>query len=179
MDRAKRRSGTSWRAWYLGSEWLSTFCPTVVITDTRDTALPRALSQDQRVHSSRRRSRKVETRRAERLGLERAATVRQPWSRKTSGGREAFKKIGPLCNWRWSAMLPCARLHPRARYRRPACGHPRAIRKGYHELRHCFAYIHATEAGDTRRDRSHGGGAGAHRDRRMPRRRCGIAFELR
>ena len=56
IERKRKKWNRLAAAWYLVSEWLATFCPTVVVTDAlhHPGLLPRALRQGERLHSLRR-----------------------------------------------------------------------------------------------------------------------------
>ena len=60
MERKRKKWNRLAKAWYLVSEWLATFCPTVVVTDARDdpaTITRSAIGKREHVHSVRRGAR--------------------------------------------------------------------------------------------------------------------------
>src|SRR6266550_2792025 len=160
IERKRKKWNIAARAWYLASEWLSTFCPTVVITDA--VAI-------QAYYQERYRKKsvfipygaeigKVETVDVlERLGLERGRyflyVSRMEPENRALEVRQAFEKVVTTMQLALIGDAPYAEDYIR-RVRDtedPRVVIPGAIYgTGYHELQsHCFAYIHATEVGGT------------------------------
>jgi glycosyltransferase involved in cell wall biosynthesis len=148
------------KAWYLVSEWLATFCPTVVITDARtiesyyrerygkgSTFIPYG-AEIGRVH---------ETARVTALGLEPGRyflyVSRMEPENHPLEVREAFESVATPLKLALVGDAPYAQDYIRRvrDTRDPRVVMPGAIYgQGYRELgSHCFAYIHATEVGGT------------------------------
>lgn len=160
IERKRKKWNALARAWYLASEWLSTFCPTEVITD--------ALAiQDYYLEHYRKNSTfipygapvgKVETTEVlGRLGLKRGQyflyVSRMEPENHPLAVREAFEKVETPLQLALIGDAPYAADYIRSvrDTRDPRIVIPGAIYgSGYHELQsHCFAYIHATEVGGT------------------------------
>jgi glycosyltransferase involved in cell wall biosynthesis len=160
IERKREKWNALARAWYLASEWLSTFCPTAVITDAQ-------AIQDYYRERYRKNSvfipygaavGKVETADVlERLGLERSRyflyVSRMEPENRALEVREAFEKVVTTLQLALIGDAPYSGDYIR-RVRDtqdPRVVIPGAIYgKGYHELQsHCLAYIHATEVGGT------------------------------
>src|SRR5215468_8360648 len=160
IERKRRKWNRLARGWYLASEWLSTFSPTVVITD--------ALAIQQ-YYRQRYRKRsvfipygaevgRVETRDVlPRLGLEPGNYLlyvsRMEPENHALEVREAFEKVVTTHRLALVGDAPYAPDYIRhvRNTSDPRIVMPGAIYgTGYHELQsHCFAYIHATEVGGT------------------------------
>jgi glycosyltransferase involved in cell wall biosynthesis len=160
IERKRKKWNRAARAWYLVSEWLSKFCPTVVVTDAHTI---------QNYYRQRYRKQsvfipygaaigKVSTRAAlEKLGLQAGryflyVTRLEPENHPLEV-RQAFETIVTDMKLVLVGDAPYARDYIR-RVRDttdPRVVLPGAIYgEGYHELQsHCFAYIHATEVGGT------------------------------
>src|SRR5215471_3415519 len=160
IERKRKKWNRLARAWYLASEWLSTFCPSVVITDAL------AIQEYYRQHYRKRsvfipygaEVGRVETRDVlPRLGLERGnyflyVSRMEPENRALEV-REAFEKVVTTHRL---ALVGDAPYAPDYIRRVRNTRDPRIVISGaiygtgYHELQsHCFAYIHATEVGGT------------------------------
>jgi len=160
IERKRKKWNRLARGWYLASEWLSTFSPTVVITD--------ALAIQQ-YYRQRYRKRsvfipygaevgRVETRDVlPRLGLEPGNYLlyvsRIEPENHALEVREAFEKVVTTHRLALVGDAPYAPDYIRhvRNTSDPRIVIPGAIYgTGYHELQsHCFAYIHATEVGGT------------------------------
>jgi len=160
IERKRKKWNRLARGWYLASEWLSTFSPTVVITD--------ALAIQQ-YYRQRYRKRsvfipygaevgRVETRDVlPRLGLEPGNYLlyvsRMEPENHALEVREAFEKVVTTHRLALVGDAPYAPDYIRhvRNTSDPRIVIPGAIYgTGYHELQsHCFAYIHATEVGGT------------------------------
>jgi glycosyltransferase involved in cell wall biosynthesis len=160
IERKRKKWNIVARAWYLASEWLSTFCPTVVITDA--VAIQTYYRQRYKKKSVfipyGAEIGKVETVGVlERLALERGRyflyVSRMEPENRALEVRQAFEKIVTTLQLALIGDAPYAEDYIR-RVRDtedPRVVIPGAIYgTGYHELQsHCFAYIHATEVGGT------------------------------
>jgi glycosyltransferase involved in cell wall biosynthesis len=160
IERRRKKWNRLARAWYLVSEWLSTFCPTVTITD--------ALSIQDYYRARYRKETvfipygaevgKVSGRAVlARLGLEAGNyflyVSRMEPENHPLEVREAFEKAATPMKLALIGDAPYAEEYIR-RVRDthdPRIVIPGAIYgEGYHELgSHCFAYIHATTVGGT------------------------------
>jgi glycosyltransferase involved in cell wall biosynthesis len=160
IERKRKKWNRLAQAWYLASEWLSTFCPTVVITDA---------IAIQEYYRSRYRKKTVfipygaevgrvkTSSELKRLGLEAGRyflyVSRMEPENRALEVREAFEKVVTSHRLALVGDAPYAPDYIR-RVRDtqdPRILIPGAIYgSGYHELQsHCFAYIHATEVGGT------------------------------
>jgi glycosyltransferase involved in cell wall biosynthesis len=184
IERKRKKWNRLAKAWYLVSEWMATFCPTVVVTD--------ALAiQDY----YRRRYRKetvfipygAEVGRVEgcemlaKLGLEPGRyflyVSRMEPENHPLEVREAFERVATSLKLALVGDAPYARDYIRRvrDTRDPRIVMPGAIYgAGYRELgSHSFAYIHATEVGNTPENAEVAGGAG------IPFEADGLAAKLR
>ena len=160
IERGRKKWNRLAKAWYLVSEWLSTFCPTVVVTDARTI----------RDYYRRRYGKEsvfipygAETGKADGigtvtgLGLEPGRyflyVSRMEPENRALEVREAFERTNTDMKLALVGDAPYAREYiRRVRDTRDArIVMPGAIYgEGYRELgSHCFAYIHATEVGGT------------------------------
>ncbi len=160
IERKRKKWNRLAKGWYLFSEWLSTFCPTVVVTDAMtieeyyrerygkaSTYIPYGAEVG-----------KVETSAALRkLGLERGRyflyVSRMEPENHPLEVREAFERVDTPLKLALIGDAPYAGEYIR---RVRATNDPRIVIPGaiygigYGELgSHCFAYIHATEVGGT------------------------------
>ena len=160
IERKRKKWNRLARAWYLVSEWLSTFCPTVVITDAR------AIQDYYRQRYGKEsvfipygaEVGKVSGRAVlPKLGLEAANyflyVSRMEPENHPLEVREAFETVATKMKLALIGDAPYAQEYIR-RVRDtsdPRVVIPGAIYgDGYHELgSHCFAYIHATTVGGT------------------------------
>ncbi|HEY7387776.1 MAG TPA: DUF1972 domain-containing protein [Bryobacteraceae bacterium] len=160
LERKRKKWNRLAKAWYLVSEWLATFCPTVTITDAR--SIQHYYQERYRKESvfipygaevGRLQSRSV----LEKFGLEPGRyflyVSRMELENHPLEVREAFETIDTPLKLVLVGDAPYARDYVRrvrdTRDTRVLI--PGAIYGlGYHELgSHCFAYIHATEVGGT------------------------------
>jgi glycosyltransferase involved in cell wall biosynthesis len=160
LERKRKKWNRLAKAWYAISEWLATFCPTVVITDARQIKayyLERYGKRTQFIPYGAVTG-KVET--AEvlaKLGLERGGyclyVSRMEPENNALLVREAFEQVTAPFKLALIGDAPYAQEYiERVRDTRdPRVVMPGAIYgPGYHELlSHCVAYIHATEVGGT------------------------------
>jgi len=160
IERKRKKWNRLAKAWYLLSEWLATFCPSVVVTDARTI-------QDYYLERYGKRSTfipygadvgKVSTTAAlEKLGLAPGRyflyVSRMEPENHALAVREAFEKVDTPMKLAIVGDAPYAHDYiQRVRDTRdPRIVMPGAIYgEGYRELgSHCFAYIHATEVGGT------------------------------
>jgi glycosyltransferase involved in cell wall biosynthesis len=160
IERKRKKWNRAARAWYLASEWLSKFCPTVVVTDARTI---------QEYYSERYHKQsvfipygaevgKVESTEAlARLGLEAGRyflyVSRMEPENHPLEVREAFEEVVTPMKLALVGDAPYAHEYIRSvrDTADPRIVMPGAIYgAGYRELgSHCFAYIHATEVGGT------------------------------
>jgi glycosyltransferase involved in cell wall biosynthesis len=160
IERKRKKWNRLAKAWYLVSEWLATFCPTVVVTDAR------TIEQYYRARYRKRSTYipygaelgKVPTSAVlERLGLERDRyflyVSRMEPENHPLEVREAFERVETPLKLALIGDAPYAGEYIR-RVRETT--DPRVVipggiyGTGYRELgSHCFAYIHATEVGGT------------------------------
>jgi glycosyltransferase involved in cell wall biosynthesis len=160
LERKRKKWNRLARGWYLVSEWLSKFCPTVVVTDAltiqhyyRDRWKKSSVFIPYGAEVGRVESAEV----LERLGLERGEyflyVSRMEPENHPLEVREAFEQVVTQMKLALIGDAPYADEYIR-RVRDtndPRIVIPGAIYgPGYHELgSHCFAYIHATEVGGT------------------------------
>jgi len=160
LERNRRKWNRLAKAWYLISERLATFCPSVVVTDARKIAeyyLARYGKHSEFIPYG------AETEKLEtadvltQLGLERGRYIlyvsRMEPENNALLVREAFEKTSTPMKMALIGDAPYAQEYIQ---RVRATSHPRVVMpgaiygRGYHELQsHCFAYIHATEVGGT------------------------------
>ena len=160
IERKRKKWNALARGWYLVSEWLSTFCPTVVITDAlaiQDYYLERYRTGSTFIPYGAPVG-KVETSAVlGDLGLEPGRfflyVSRMEPENRALEVREAFEQVVTTLRL---ALVGDAPYAPQYIRRVRDTGDPRIVipgaiyGAGYHELQsHCFAYIHATEVGGT------------------------------
>ena len=160
IERKRKKWNRLARGWYLASEWLSTFCPTVVITDAlsiqdyyRDRYRKKSVFIPYGAEVGRIESAEV----LERLALEPGRyflyVSRMEPENHPLEVREAFEKVVTTLRLALIGDAPYAHDYIRRvrDTRDPRIVIPGAIYgTGYHELQsHCFAYVHATEVGGT------------------------------
>jgi glycosyltransferase involved in cell wall biosynthesis len=160
IERKRKKWNRAAKAWYLISEWLSKFCPSVVITDARTI-------QDYYRKRYRKQSvfipygaptGKVDSKAVlDRLGLQPDryflyVTRLEPENHPLEV-RQAFETV--VTDMKLALIGDAPYAHEYIRQVRDTTD-PRVIMpgaiygEGYHELQsHCFAYIHATEVGGT------------------------------
>jgi glycosyltransferase involved in cell wall biosynthesis len=160
LERKRKKWNRLAKAWYLISEWLATFCPTVTITDAR--AIQDYYRERYRKDSvfipygaelGRLQSQGV----LQKLGLEPDGyflyVSRMEPENHPLEVRQAFETVAIPLKLVLVGDAPYAREYIRRvrDTRDPRVLIPGAIYGlGYHELgSHCFAYIHATEVGGT------------------------------
>ncbi|MBZ5624339.1 MAG: DUF1972 domain-containing protein [Acidobacteriia bacterium] len=160
IERKRKKWNRLAKAWYLVSEWLATFCPTVVITDartieryyrerygTRSTFIPYGAEVGKVAGTG------ILTG----LGLEPARyflyVSRLEPENHPLEVRQAFEKVNTPLKLALIGDAPYARDYIRQvrDTRDPRIVMPGSVYgEGYRELgSHCFAYIHATEVGGT------------------------------
>jgi glycosyltransferase involved in cell wall biosynthesis len=160
IERKRKKWNRAAKGWYLVSEWLAKFCPTVVVTDARTIQT----YYEDRYHKASvfipygAATGRVETSAVlKQLGLEpgryflyvsRMEPENHPFE-----VREAFEKLVTPMKLALIGDAPYAHeyIHRVRDTNDPRVVMPGAIYgTGYHELgSHCFAYIHATEVGGT------------------------------
>jgi glycosyltransferase involved in cell wall biosynthesis len=160
IERKRKKWNRAARAWYLMSEWLSKFCPTLVITDAKTI---------QEYYRERYRKESVFIPYGAELGKVESAEVLGKLKLEKSGYflyvsrlepenhalevRQAFEQVVTPLKLALIGDAPYASEYIRSvrDTRDPRIIMPGAIYgKGYRELgSHCFAYIHATEVGGT------------------------------
>jgi glycosyltransferase involved in cell wall biosynthesis len=160
IERGRKKWNRFAKAWYLASEWLSTFCPTVVVTDARtirDYYRARYGKESVFIPYGAQTGKTAGAGAVTGLGLEPGQyflyVSRMEPENRALEVREAFEKTGTRMKLALIGDAPYAREYIR-RVRDTRDGRiviPGAIYgEGYHELgSHCFAYIHATEVGGT------------------------------
>ncbi len=160
LERNRRKWNRVAKAWYRLSEWLATFCPTVVITDAQSIRdyYRESYGKDSVFISYGAELGKVATDAAlGELGLERRRyflyVSRMEPENNPLLVRQSFEKV--RTDFRLALIGDAPYAHEYIREVRntndPRIVIPGAIYGvGYHELTsHCFAYVHATEVGGT------------------------------
>jgi glycosyltransferase involved in cell wall biosynthesis len=160
LERKRKKWNRLAKTWYAISEWLATFCPTVVITDARQIQAYYLKSYGKRTQfipygavTGRVSSADVLVK----LGLEPGAYIlyvsRMEPENNALLVREAFEQVAAPVKLALIGDAPYAQEYiERVRDTRdPRVIIPGAIYgAGYHELlSHCLAYVHATEVGGT------------------------------
>jgi glycosyltransferase involved in cell wall biosynthesis len=160
LERKRKKWNRMAKAWYAISEWLATFCPSVVITDAKQIEVYYLERYGKRTHfipygaeTGKVSSADVLTE----LGLERGGyflyVSRMEPENNALGVRETFEQVSTEVKLALIGDAPYAEEYiQRVRDTRDArIVMPGAIYgAGYHELlSHCLAYIHATEVGGT------------------------------
>ena len=160
LERNRKKWNRLAKTWYLISERLATFCPTVVVTDAQKIAeyyLARYGKHSEFIPYGA-ETEKVETADVlEQLGLEPGRYIlyvsRMEPENNALLVREAFEKTATPMKLALIGDAPYAQEYIQ---RVRATSDPRVVMpgaiygRGYHELQsHCFAYIHATEVGGT------------------------------
>jgi glycosyltransferase involved in cell wall biosynthesis len=160
IERKRKKWNRLAKAWYLASEWLATFCPTVVVTDAR--AIQHYYRQRYGKESiyipyGAEVGRVAGANALEKLGLEPGRyflyVSRLEPENHALEVRQAFETVDTTCKLALVGDAPYAPDYIRrvrdTTDRRVVI--PGAVYgEGYHELgSHCFAYIHATEVGGT------------------------------
>ena len=160
LERKRRKWNRLAKAWYAISEWLATFCPTVVITDARQIEayyLERYGKLTQFIPYGAETEKLATSEVLLKLGLERGGyflyVSRMEPENNALLVREAFEQVKTPVRLALIGDAPYAQEYiNRVRDTRDArVVMPGAIYgAGYHELlSHCLAYIHATEVGGT------------------------------
>ena len=160
IERKRKKWNALARAWYLASEWLSTFCPSEVITDAvaiQDYYLQRYGKQSTFIAYGAPVGKVATTAALGNLALEPGryflyVTRMEPENHPLEV-RQAFEQVDTPMLLALLGDAPYAQEYI-ASVR--ATQDPRVVMPGsiygvgYHELQsHCFAYIHATEVGGT------------------------------
>lgn len=160
IERKRRKWNRLARAWYLVSEWLATFCPTVVVTDARaiqDYYRARYGKESVFIPYGAETGKVPTTAVLDKLGLAPGRyflyVSRMEPENHALEVREAFERIPTDMRLALVGDAPYAAEYIR---RVRATADPRILfpgaiyGQGYRELgSHCFAYIHATEVGGT------------------------------
>lgn len=160
LERKRKKWNWLAKAWYAVSEWLATFCPSVVITDAEQIEDYYQQRYGKRTHFIPYGAETGKVSTAEvlaKLGLERGAyflyVSRMEPENNALLVRQAFERIPDSVKLALIGDAPYAQDYiERVRDTRdPRIVMPGAIYgSGYHELlSHCLAYIHATEVGGT------------------------------
>ncbi len=164
LERKRKKWNGLAKAWYAISEWLATFCPTLVITDARQIEtyyLERYGKRTQFIPYGAETGKVPTDAVLAKLGLERGCyflyVSRMEPENNALLVREAFEQVavgvGPNVKLALIGDAPYAQEYiERVRDTRdPRVVMPGGIYgDGYHELQsHCLAYIHATEVGGT------------------------------
>ena len=159
LERKRKKWNRLAKSWYAMSEWLATFCPTVVITDARQIAAyywERYGKHTEFVPYGAETGKVDSAEVLEKLGLARgnyilyvsrmepennALLVRQAFEQLTAPVKLALIGDAPYAQ---EYIDGCAPPRCQGGYAR------RDLWRGYHELlSHCMAYVHATEVGGT------------------------------
>lgn len=160
LERKRKKWNRLAKAWYAVSEWLATFCPSVVITDAKQIEDYYQQRYGKRTHfiPYGAETGKVSTSGVlAKLGLERGAyflyVSRMEPENNALLVRQAFERVPGSVKLALIGDAPYAQEYiERVRDTRDSrVVTPGAIYgSGYHELlSHCLAYIHATEVGGT------------------------------
>jgi glycosyltransferase involved in cell wall biosynthesis len=160
LERKRKKWNRLAKSWYLVSEWLATFCPTVVVTDAltiQEYYLARYRKQSTFIPYGAEIGRVAGTATLERLGLRPGEyflyVSRMEPENHPLEVREAFERVATPLQLALIGDAPYAAEYiARVRDTRDSrVVMPGAIYgEGYRELgSHCFAYIHATEVGGT------------------------------
>lgn len=160
LERKRKKWNRLAKAWYLVSEWLATFCPTVVVTDAltiEQYYRERYGKESTFIPYGAEIGRVAETAALARLGIEPGRyflyVSRMEPENHALEVREAFERVATGFKLALIGDAPYAEEYiRRVRDTRDArVVMPGAIYgEGYRELgSHCFAYIHATEVGGT------------------------------
>jgi glycosyltransferase involved in cell wall biosynthesis len=160
IERKRKKWNLLARSWYLASEWLSTFCPTLVITDAaaiQDYYLERYGKGSSFIPYGAPVGRVETTGALTDLGLQPSRyflyVSRMEPENRALEVRQAFEQIVTTLRLALVGDAPYAPDYIRQvrDTRDPRIVIPGAIYgTGYHELQsHCFAYIHGTEVGGT------------------------------
>jgi glycosyltransferase involved in cell wall biosynthesis len=160
IERKRKKWNRAARAWYLVSEWLTKFCPTVVVTDARtiqDYYSKRYRKESVFIPYGAPTGKVATTATLEKLGLQPGryflyVTRLEPENHPLEV-RKAFETV--VTDMKLALIGDAPYAHDYIRQVRdttdPRVVMPGAIYgEGYHELQsNCFAYIHATEVGGT------------------------------
>ncbi len=160
LERKRKKWNRLARSWYLFSEWLARFCPTVVVTDARaiqDYYHARYHKESTFIPYGATVGKVASAGVLAKLGLEPGRyflyVSRMEPENYALEVRQAFETVSTPCKLALIGDAPYAEDYIRRvrDTRDPRVVMPGAIYgEGYHELgSHCFAYIHATEVGGT------------------------------
>jgi glycosyltransferase involved in cell wall biosynthesis len=160
LERKRKKWNRLAKAWYAISEWLATFCPTVVITDAKQIEayyLERYGKQTRFIPYGAETGKVPSSEIPAQLGLERGGyflyVSRMEPENNALLVREAFEQVSTGAKLALIGDAPYAQEYiQRVRETQDArVIMPGAIYgAGYHQLlSHCLAYIHATEVGGT------------------------------
>jgi glycosyltransferase involved in cell wall biosynthesis len=160
LERNRKKWNRLAKTWYLVSERLATFCPSVIVTDARqitDYYLARYGKQSVFIPYGAETGKLESTDVLGRLGLERGRYIlyvsRMEPENNALLVREAFEEVATSMKL---ALIGDAPYAPEYIARVRATQDPRVVMpgaiygSGYQELlSHCYAYVHATEVGGT------------------------------
>jgi glycosyltransferase involved in cell wall biosynthesis len=160
IERKRQKWNRVAKAWYFASEWLATFCPSVVITDARtieDYYRERWGKANVFIPYGAEVGKVEGTAALQRLGLEPRRYLlyvsRMEPENNPLEVREAFEGVATDMKLALVGDAPYAQEYIRRvrDTKDPRVVMPGAIYgEGYRELQsHCFAYVHATEVGGT------------------------------
>jgi glycosyltransferase involved in cell wall biosynthesis len=160
IERKRKKWNRAAKAWYFVSEWLATFCPTVVVTDAltiQEYYRERWRKQSVFIPYGADTGKVAGTGTLEKLGLEPGRYLlyvsRMEPENHPLEVREAFEGVATSLKLALIGDAPYAHEYIRRirDTKDPRVVIPGAIYgEGYKELgSHCFAYIHATEVGGT------------------------------
>jgi glycosyltransferase involved in cell wall biosynthesis len=160
LERKRKKWNRLAKAWYAVSEWLATFCPSVVVTDARQIAqyyLERYHKKTVFIPYGAETGKTPSAGVLAKLGLESGGyflyVSRMEPENNALAVREAFERVAGPVKLALIGDAPYAQEYiERVRDTRdPRVVMPGAIYgEGYHELlSNCLAYIHATEVGGT------------------------------
>jgi glycosyltransferase involved in cell wall biosynthesis len=160
LERKRKKWNRLAKTWYLVSEWLATFCPTVVVTDAltiQEYYLSRYGKKSVFIPYGAEVGKVEGTEAIERLGLERGKyflyVSRMEPENHALEVRQAFERVATPMKLALVGDAPYASdyIAQVRDTRDPRIVIPGGIYgAGYRELgSHCFAYIHATEVGGT------------------------------
>jgi glycosyltransferase involved in cell wall biosynthesis len=160
LERKRKKWNGLAKAWYAISEWLATFCPSVVITDARQIAgyyLGRYGKHSEFIPYGAETGQVATAEVLGKLGLEASRyflyVSRMEPENNALAVREAFERVATPVKLALIGDAPYAQeyIHQVRATKDSRVVMPGAIYgTGYHELlSHCVAYIHATEVGGT------------------------------
>jgi glycosyltransferase involved in cell wall biosynthesis len=160
LERKRKKWNRLAKTWYAMSEWLATFCPTVVITDARQIEeyyFERYAKRTQFIPYGAETGKLETSEVLTKLGLERGCyflyVSRMEPENNALLVRQAFEEVDTHVKLALIGDAPYAHEYIQSvrNTKNPRVVMPGAIYgAGYHELlSHCLAYVHATEVGGT------------------------------